>query len=181
VRDRFEIALIHEALRRRLPILGICRGCQLLNVALGGTLRTIRSDKRHRRYHNRLCAHGVALLRNSRLCRIVRTRRLWHIRSLHGQAVARPGRGLKVVARASDGVAEAIEHRATVHERAERPWIIGVQWHPELMPFKNQEHRLIDAFVRRAAWDARRTRETSGDEPAGNQGPDATEFKPGGA
>jgi putative glutamine amidotransferase len=144
-RDTFELALIEEAMKHRMPIMGICRGCQLLNVALGGTLQTIRNREEYRRYHNRFRTHPVTIEPDSRLYQTVKAKHL-PVRSLHGQAVDRVGEGLRIIARANDGLPEAIENTPS----EEGHWMVGVQWHPELMPFKNQEHLLMDEFSHQA-------------------------------
>ncbi len=145
-RDRFELELIKIALTREIPILGICRGCQLLNVADGGSLRTIRDDSERRRYHHRMRKHPVKISSNSRLAEIVGRNRIRGVRSLHGQVVDRPGKSLHIVAHADDDLPEAIESTAF-----ERRWTVGVQWHPELSWSTTEEHRLVDAFVAQAA------------------------------
>lgn len=145
-RDRFELALLEEAETRGLPILGVCRGAQLLNVARGGTLVTIRSDATLRRRHGRWRWHGVELEPTSRLADLLGTARIERVVSYHGQAVDRPGEGLAVVGRSADGVAEAIEREAG----ARGPWLMGVQWHPELSP-RNHLHRKLFAGLVEAA------------------------------
>ncbi|QGJ72414.1 Gamma-glutamyl-gamma-aminobutyrate hydrolase [Planctomycetales bacterium 10988] len=146
-RDTFELTLLKEARDRGLPIFGICRGCQLLNVAYGGTLHTIRSQPTFRRFHNRLRSHAVQLAEGSRLAEVLGSTYLGFIRSVHGQAVHRLGEGLQVAARAADGIIEAIEKK---NYNEATSWVMGVQWHPELMPFENQEHRLINEFIHQA-------------------------------
>lgn len=145
-RDRFELALINYALDHDMPILGICRGCQLLNVRLGGTLQTIRNNPALKKYHNRLRSHPIYIEPESHFAHMVGGDFLGHIRSIHGKAVDQPGENLRIVARANDGIPEAYESTSI----GDGNWIVGIQWHPELMPFKNQEHRLIDCFVQRA-------------------------------
>jgi putative glutamine amidotransferase len=147
-RDRFELTLIAAARRRGLPVFGICRGCQLLNVGFGGTLRNLREDESLRRYHSRFRKHDVHLEPSSRLAGMLDSELLRGVRSIHGQAVDQPGRGLRIVATASDGVAEAIE--AIGGPGPVGPWAVGVQWHPELMLRRRPEHRLLDAFIEAA-------------------------------
>lgn len=126
-RDRLEIEWIERALGRDIPMLGICRGAQLINVVLGGTLH---QDIRQMR---RLTANRPGLLptkqvsveADSRLARVVRARRL-RVNSLHHQAIRAPGEGLRVVARDLDGITQAIECK-------DGRKIIGVQWHPEYL------------------------------------------------
>jgi len=141
-RDRFELALIEQAVRLGKPILGICRGCQLLNVAFGGTLMNLSGRDRGGR-HRRLLPHPVMLRDGSRIARLAEAGRIAGVRSIHRQAVDRPGHGVSIVGRAADGVAEAIE--------SDRGWYVGVQWHPEWMIFKNEGHRIIDGFVEAAS------------------------------
>lgn len=145
LRDDFEIALIREARQRRLPILGICRGCQILNVAHGGTLRNLRSDAALARAHFNFGGHAVLLEPESRLARILETTRLDHVKSFHGQAVARPGEEVRIAARLDDGVIEAIEVGDPGAE-----WIAAVQWHPELTVLDEKQLRLLKAFVEAA-------------------------------
>lgn len=125
--DAAQIALVHRALARRTPLLGICRGLQIVNVALGGTLvpdlgpeagHVNAAAPAHRRMHR----HEVEIARGSRLHGLFGTE-LLATQSAHHQAVDAPAPGLAVVARAHDGVVEAVEH---VHAP-----IVGVQWHPE--------------------------------------------------
>lgn len=124
-RDRLEIEWIETALQLGIPLLGICRGAQLINVVLGGSLhqdiRTIR-----RLTYNRpglLPTKQVRVEPESRLAGIVRTENL-RVNSLHHQAVREPGNGLRVVARDLDGITQAIEC-------GDGRKIVGVQWHPE--------------------------------------------------
>jgi len=129
-RDDFELALVVEALRRELPILAICRGHQVLNVAMGGTLVQdipsefeggIDHDAPGRRWRR---VHRVDIVPGSRLHEVL-GRVTVSVNSFHHQAVGRLGRGLVVSARSErDGLIEGIEF-------PELPFVIGVQWHPE--------------------------------------------------
>lgn len=140
-RDEFELRMLEAALARDLPVLGICRGAQLLNVALGGNLyQDIRGRRRHPPYRNTLLARrAVAIRRGSRLEGLMGARRIC-VNSLHRQAVRRLGRGLHVVARDSDRVAQAIE-------RAGPGLVLGVQWHPEYLLYRREQARLFGALV----------------------------------
>jgi len=146
-RDRFEIDVLRRALDTNVPILGICRGAQLINVVMGGTLYQDLRPLR-RRTPNRNSAFPVKdahLVPGSRLrdCMNTRTAR---VNSLHHQAVERLGGGLKISARDSDGFVQGIEH-------PERLFLLGVQWHPEYLPYKRAQRALFRAFaaaVRRA-------------------------------
>lgn len=127
-RDRYEVELILGALDRGLAVLGICRGIQVLNVALGGTLvadlpRDSGQAHSFDRYPAHHPAHRVTVQRGSRVHAMI-GESLW-VNSFHHQAVAEPGTGVTVVARADDGVVEAIEVAGSD--------AIGVQWHPEMM------------------------------------------------
>jgi gamma-glutamyl-gamma-aminobutyrate hydrolase PuuD len=149
IRDRFELKLIEAADCRRLPILGICRGCQILNIARGGTLRVLDRSLVKRR-HRSLCRHPVVLRGGSRIAEAIGRRRLPGVRSLHRRVVDRPGTGLRVSGRAPDGVTEAIE---SVSTRGDTAWCVGVQWHPELVAWISTEQTLIEQFVQQANHD----------------------------
>lgn len=124
--DDFEIALVRKSIGLGMPFLGICRGMQVLNVALGGTLF---QDIGQGTMHNlpgvnaEMVNHPVRLAANTTLSSIYETEEIV-IRSGHHQAVRTVGTGLHVCATASDGTVEAIE-------LAGDSWTVGVQWHPE--------------------------------------------------
>lgn len=128
-RDRMEFRALSCALERKVPVLGICRGCQLLNVHFGGTLyQDIDTERPGDLLHEQRepwgkRSHSATVHPGSRLHEIVGGEDLF-INSFHHQAVKKVGDGLRVVARADDGLVEAIEHE-------EHPWLLGVQWHPE--------------------------------------------------
>jgi len=145
-RDDFEIALIKAAEARGLPIIGICRGCQILNVAFGGTLRNLRKEEDLKSSHLSLGGHSVELAPDSRLAEVLGVTRLKSVISLHGQAVDRPGEGIKIVGTGDDGVAEAIE----ADTDDEEVWITAIQWHPELALADEVQNRLFKAFVEQA-------------------------------
>jgi putative glutamine amidotransferase len=129
LRDEAETAALHAALARGIPVLAICRGVQLLNVALGGTLiQDIPSQLGGDVLHEQSAAwnerwHHATVEAGSGLETIFGTRELF-INSFHHQAIDRLGKGLKATVRAEDGVVEGVE--GTDH-----PWLYGVQWHPE--------------------------------------------------
>jgi putative glutamine amidotransferase len=129
VRDAWEIALLHEARERRLPTLAICRGIQVANVALGGTLvQDLASEWDGPLAHDGAVrdrrTHDVQVVPTSRLASLLGTTTLC-TNSLHHQALARVAPGLRVTARASDGVIEGVEWDG------DDWWMVGVQWHPE--------------------------------------------------
>jgi len=141
-RQRFELALIAEVERRRMPALGICLGCQLMNVHRGGSLIQFLPDAEradaleHRKLEGDKRRHTVELEPGTKLAEAIGSRQIT-VNSRHKQAVARTGRGLRVIAKAPDGVVEAIEDPS-------HPFFMAVQWHPEnlsdrpehLAPFK---------------------------------------------
>jgi len=149
-RDGFEIALARAALARRdFPVLCICRGMQLLNVALGGDLVPHIPDQYgehvvHRHPERLPVEHGVRVDPASRLADVLGATDLT-VHSVHHQAVRRLGDGLRAVAWSSDGVVEAIESE-------HHPFVIGVQWHPELGALGDERQRhLFEALVRGVA------------------------------
>ncbi len=145
-RDRYELALARGALQRGMPIFAICRGMQIMNVALGGTLITHVPDVfgdgvDHRLPPREPVAHDVAVERESAVLGAAAGREALEVMSWHHQAVDRLGEGLRVVARASDGVVEAVELEA-------ESWFLGVQWHPELNAATNpRQAALFEAFA----------------------------------
>ncbi len=129
-RDRFELALTQAALERELPTLAICRGMQVLNVALGGDVHphlpdVVGEEVAHRRSQDEPTLHPVELVAGSALARLFGAERLGQVASWHHQAVRQLGRGLRPVAHARDGTVEALELDGA-------PWLQAVQWHPEL-------------------------------------------------
>jgi putative glutamine amidotransferase len=159
LRDDFEIALIRAARERNLPMLGICRGCQILNVALGGTVRNLRKEQDIKDRHLVLAGHAVDLVPDSNLAQTLGIRRLAKVVSLHGNAVSEPGPGVRIAATGPAGVVEAIE-ADTVGGKG---WIVGLQWHPELTPDNQVQHQVFSTLVDRA----RKTRRLrlSADDP----------------
>lgn len=146
-RDEFELALLDSAERLGLPVLGICRGAQLINVYRGGTLGDFRADSsRYGRHHRVLSGHPVDLLPGSRLSSIFGATRLDNVVTFHGQHVDVPGRDVHVVGYAPDGTPEAIEV-GTGNEFG----MLGVQWHAEVMPWDPHQARLFRAFAEAAA------------------------------
>ena len=149
-RDQLELALTRWALRRRLPILAICRGIQVLNVAAGGSLwqdiaSQVPGAQKHDQYPDHRedhLAHHVDIAPHSRIAGICRQTRL-AVNSLHHQAINRIGTGLSVVARSGDGIIEAVEG-------GDESWTVGVQWHPEWLVDVSEAMRLLFAAFREA-------------------------------
>jgi putative glutamine amidotransferase len=147
--DAFEYALLAEALRHGLPILGICRGAQALNVALGGTLHqhlpeVVGNAVSHRQSEDgRKPTHAVEIVAGSLLAELLGSGSI-AVNSFHHQAVDRLGKGLRVSARAADGTIEAIEDRS-------RPFLLAVQWHAETLDGSERRRPLFDGLVAAAA------------------------------
>src|SRR3954468_16662358 len=138
-RDRFELGLVHAALERDMPVLGICRGMQMLNVACGGTLlQHIDGLDTHRHTLGAFSDHEVELDGDSLAARAAGGVRV-AVQSHHHQGVDRVGDGLRVSGRAEDGTIEAIE-------LPERGWALGVLWHPE----QDEQSQVIGALVEEA-------------------------------
>ena len=144
-RDRFEIAMLQGAIDRGLPVLGICRGMQILNVALGGTVEQSLVAPDGSNPHRKVIGtfqgteHEVTLEPGSRAARAA-GEEIHTARCHHHQAVVELGAGLVVSGRASDGVTEAIE-------TTDESWVLGVQWHPEA----DERSRLFSALRDAAA------------------------------
>lgn len=143
--DDYGIGAVHAAHAAGLPILGICRGAQILNVAHGGTLiPDLENWKLHRgpTVEDTFVSEPVVIEKDSRLCRALAVSSA-DVQNGHHQAVDRVGDGLRAVAWAGDGVVEAVEADADHPD-----WVVGIQWHPEHAA-ADPEHliRLFDAFV----------------------------------
>jgi putative glutamine amidotransferase len=143
--DEFEFALAAAADARGLPILAICRGMQVLNVARGGSLHQHLPDVTGTSVNHRQSeagshvTHWVSLERSSRVSGILRRKRV-KVNSFHHQGVARLGDGLTITGRASDGTVESIE-------AADRGFLVGVQWHAECLVDRPEQAALFTAFV----------------------------------
>ncbi len=144
-RDAFEVNMIEHALGTDLPIVGICRGMQLLNVVLGGNLygdiRVMRVRTSNRR--TVLPLKRVHIEAGSLLGAVVGPGPL-RINSLHHQAVDRLGDSMRAVARDDDGIVQAIEN-------SDHRLLVGVQWHPEYLPYLSCQRRLFRRLIREAS------------------------------
>jgi putative glutamine amidotransferase len=143
-RDEAELALIHEAVEKDIPIFGICRGLQILNVYHGGTLvQHLEAAARHdpEKDDHSGPAHEVAFVPDTTLGRIAASAK-WQVNSRHHQAVLKLGQNLHISARdAEDGTVEGIE-------RHDKRFVVAVQWHPEDQTQKYPEQlRLFESFA----------------------------------
>ena len=132
-RDQFEFAVLDRALKARVPILGICRGMQVCNVALGGTLvpdvqKAGAQDHGRPKDAQTDPVHPVSVVENTLLHSIVGTT-TGEVNSQHHQALDRLASGLRAAARSPDGIVESAEWESA----GERPFLLLVQWHPERM------------------------------------------------
>lgn len=148
-RDEFELNLTRQALKKCIPILGICRGVQLLNIAAGGTIyQDINTQMQGVLKHYQSApkwypTHKIKILEDSRLSSIFSVNEV-RVNSFHHQAVAEVARGFKVSAVSRDNVIEAIE-------AIDSTFILGVQWHPECMwQNDHQSFGLFKEFVEAA-------------------------------
>ena len=143
-RTEFELEMTQLALKQDLPLLGICGGAQVINVALGGTLyQDIAAQAPHANQHEQgakkeIGGHKVIIARGTRLEKILRRRSL-EVNTTHHQAVKEIGTGLVVNATAEDGLIEGIES-------SRHSFVLGVQWHPEVLAPRHVPQRRIFSF-----------------------------------
>ncbi len=149
-RDVLELTFARRAVESQKPLLGICRGCQVLNVALGGTLYTHILDQRKGSLDHspadagrRTLVHTVHLQPQSLLAEIL-GQEVLQVNSLHHQGIAIVGNGLRPNAWAEDGLIEGIE-------LPHAPFVIAVQWHPEWLTDQEAMRRLFARLVREAS------------------------------
>jgi len=149
LRDHFELALCTAALEKNIPLLGICRGMQVMNIALGGTIyqdvsvQTNSTLKHSQQAPRPYGTHSIWVQENTLLSSLWQNKEKTTVNSFHHQAVAQLGDGLQVCARSQDGLTEAIEHKTN-------SFVLGVQWHPEAMKTEEQKV-LFSAFIKAAA------------------------------
>jgi putative glutamine amidotransferase len=148
-RDRFELEAIRLSLADNMPILGICRGHQVLNIAMGGTLYQDLSCVEHKTLihsdpeQTGKILHKVKIQKDSKLFQIIGSTAI-ETNSSHHQVVDKLGKGLKATAFASDGLIEGIEH-------SQYDFVIGIQWHPEGIIKRQHSLKLFRAFIKAAS------------------------------
>lgn len=143
-RDITEISLLRQSVQYEKPFLAICRGMQVMNVALGGTLHThipdqIPNSLKHNNEEFTLLSHPVNIDEESRMAEIF-GETLLQVNSLHHQGLKDIASNLRIVGHAPDGVIEAVEI-------PDHPYAIGVQWHPEWLTDQAVMQRLFKSFV----------------------------------
>lgn len=146
-RDSMEMYLARYALRHKIPVLGICRGAQLLAIAAGGTLwqdlTKVQRIQHEQRAPRMYAIHQVYVKPGSLLYRLTRKKK-FRVNSLHHQAIRKPGTGCKVSAVAADGIIEAVEFPS-------HPFALGVQWHPEWLCRHDRTAAVLFTALRKAA------------------------------
>jgi putative glutamine amidotransferase len=149
LRQRFEMALLEEVERRKLPALGICLGSQLMNVYRGGTLTQFIPDRKldptieHRKIENVWARHAVKVKPESIVARALGKTDI-DANSSHKQAVNKVGNGLRIIGTAPDGVIEGVEDPSL-------PLFLGVQWHPERLHNEADHLALFKLLVDKAS------------------------------
>lgn len=150
-RDMFEFDCLDRARRAQLPVLGICRGAQMVNVKFGGALyqdlptdwtpaEGVTGATEHKQPGDRGdLTHGITVTdAESRLARIIHGS--CRVNSMHHQSIRRVGRGLRVSARSEDGLVEAVES-------GEGPFLLAVQWHPEELTRYTEHRKIFEMFI----------------------------------
>ncbi|RCW50681.1 MULTISPECIES: gamma-glutamyl-gamma-aminobutyrate hydrolase family protein [unclassified Halanaerobium] len=148
-RDRWELKILEIAKKLKKPILGICRGFQLINIYYGGRLKVdvcgnnVDSEIPHMalmvpKYYK---THSIEIRKNTRLAKIIEKEEKIAVNSYHHQAIEKVGKGLTVNAVAPDGIVEAVEDQ-------NYPYLFGVQWHPEMMSARDSlQLRIFEDFI----------------------------------
>ncbi len=144
-RTNFEISLCKLALKKNIPILGICGGQQLINIVYGGSLyQDIKKDlgtniDHEQKNPRNQVSHAVNLNIESNLYKIIRSKKI-RVNSAHHQAIKTPGKGLIINALAPDGVIEGIEDKS-------KNFCLGIQWHPEFL-IKSSDNKIFESFIK---------------------------------
>ena len=148
-RHVFERALVHAAIQQKKPLLGVCGGMQVMNVALGGSLYQDVSERPHSHPHCQTeekskPSHTVKVTPGTLLAKLLGQATELSVNSTHHQMVRTLGEGLQVSAMAPDGVIEAIESHT-------HPFFLGVQWHPEAMTQESLQRAIYEGVVKASA------------------------------
>lgn len=144
-RDELELRLIAEAYEKHIPILGICRGCQLINIHFGGTLhQSLKTFYEETPEITSIWPRKKVLLKGESKLREIMDCDSCYVNALHHQAIDKPGKGIGIVARETTDIVQAIEQN-------DYPFMIGVQWHPEYMPQKRSQRKIFKALIKAAS------------------------------
>lgn len=140
-RDALELEIFRIAYANQVPVLGICRGAQLMNIALGGNLhQDLRPLRKHTPNRNTIFRIKDAIIEPaSRLAQVIGRNNL-RVNSLHNQAIDEIAEPFRLAASDRDGFTQAIEH-------PQHSFMIGVQWHPEYLPYARHQRKLFAAFA----------------------------------
>ncbi len=138
-RYQFESKLITLALKKHMPLLGICRGYQMINDCLGGTVVNLKSNRHLQENPGSTPSHDLHVEKDSILYKCFSTRKI-SVNSFHSQVINKVGKGLKVSAFSDDGFIEGIEG-------VDEHFILGVQFHPEFMLDKNEMFNIYKTFI----------------------------------
>lgn len=150
-RDGFELNLLETAIDNKMPVLGICRGCQLINVYFRGSLifdiEDIRKVNHRKISSDEDRQHNIRIIKNSLLYEII-GKEFVTVNSSHHQSADRIGEGLMMSAKSDDGIVEAIEYA----DKKDKPFFIGVQWHPERFKELSEpaSKNILDRFISEA-------------------------------
>ena len=135
-------------------MLGICRGCQIINVAMGGTIRNLRKEQEIKKQHLVLKGHAVDLNPESKLAETLGVTHLAKVVSLHGNSVLKLAPGVTIAATGPCDIIEAIE----ADSAGQKGWIVGIQWHPELTLDEKVQQKVFKSLVDRARIVSKRRR-----------------------
>ncbi|MEG0874799.1 MAG: gamma-glutamyl-gamma-aminobutyrate hydrolase family protein [Clostridiales bacterium] len=138
-RDYYELSLIQAAYAIGMPMMGICRGMQMINIALGGTIHQDIGAKHLQKANPMAVSHEIYIKENSNLFKIVNKEKI-QVNSFHHQSVASLAIGLSATAKSPHGVVEAIEGNN----------ILAMQWHPEWLQHRDDERKIFNDFIGRA-------------------------------
>lgn len=149
-RDSFELEVVRYAVENQKPLLGICRGMQMLNIALGGSLyqeakEALEGFIPSENLLSKIIGRRIVYInKQSKLYSILGEQERLRVNSIHHQAVNQVGRKLQVVAREENKLIQAVEPDST----CDHPFLMGVQWHPELMLYTRHSRRLFEELIR---------------------------------
>lgn len=146
--DHIELELVRYARERSIPLFGVCRGCQVVNVAFGGSLFTHLDDQfgdtiQHSNKNYSKLPHTVEIQPGTKLAQMIPQQTI-QVNSLHHQGIDRLGSGLVVNAIADDGLVEGVEY-------PDHPFLLAVQWHPEALPEDESARSLFKHFISAAS------------------------------